>query len=205
VREPNTKWAVATLSCLYNRIWVPIHRLHVFADTGSALNNIKAKRNLGAAYLLVCKIWPQVGTPVVYETVILNSAAQAYEFRISLINTPLLGSLVRKLRIHRGFGGHMQEILPRCPQITDLYLSLRISLPLVQPTRVIVQDPFYAIYLHASLGRLYSKIYSCIPMWKRLVSNLLRFVPHTVQQSCRKSFIFHVYLLECVHRVILCG
>jgi hypothetical protein len=163
----------------------------VFSDTGPALNSGMAKRSLGASHLLVCKTWLQVGTPLVYETVVLNSVAQAYDFRNSLINTALLGSLVRKLRIHRCFGGYMWEILPRCPRITDLYISLGtnhddnvdglgLTLKTIRPMRVIVQDPFHASFFHIPLGRLYSAMYESIHTWTTLVSNLLRFVPHKV-------------------------
>jgi hypothetical protein len=164
-----------------------------FTDSRPALNSAQAKRNLGAAYLLVCKTWLRVGTPLVYETIVLNSAAQAGDFRTSLINTPLLGSRVRKLRIHRCFEGDLREILPSCPQITDLYISfgtypddqvngLGISLEVIRPTRVIVQDPFHASmsYFHEPLGRLYSAIYDSIHTWRTLVSNPLRLMPRKV-------------------------
>jgi hypothetical protein len=160
-------------------------------DKRRVLDRSRVTRILGASYLLVCKTWLQVGTPLVYETVVLNCQSQADAFRNTLIANPNLGLLVRKLRIHRCFGEPARVILLGCPRITDLYLSLTVgpqdqvhdlavSLEVIRPTRAIVHDPFHmACDFPEPLGRLYKALHDSIHNWRSLVSSLLRSMPHT--------------------------
>ncbi|EJD42359.1 hypothetical protein AURDEDRAFT_168660 [Auricularia subglabra TFB-10046 SS5] len=74
--------------------------------------------------LLVCKRWMRVATPLLYETVILRSGAQAASLAFALKSSPSLGLYIKKLRVEGGFGAAGARILEASPYITDLWLTL---------------------------------------------------------------------------------
>jgi hypothetical protein len=154
----------------------------VFVDTSFDSNQETHDRLLGTSFLLVCKTWLQVGTPLVYETVILGSPRHSRALLATLQRDPSLGLLVRKLRLHGRLGSVIEPIIQACPRITDLYLSLRALrknnidsfraiLPLVRPLRVIIQDPYKSVITNGPIGRAYDSIHDCIiTKWLTLVS-----------------------------------
>ncbi|KAJ7159496.1 hypothetical protein C8R46DRAFT_1001757, partial [Mycena filopes] len=104
-----------------------------------------------STYLLVCKAWLRVSTPLLYNVVILRTTAQAVALAKVLAAHPEIGLFVKKLRLEGGFGSAMDTILAGTPNITDLFLTLLIEsadsvqglcsgLALVNPRRVIVFD-----------------------------------------------------------------
>ncbi|KAJ7624918.1 hypothetical protein FB45DRAFT_88735 [Roridomyces roridus] len=133
-----------------------------------------------SAYLLVCKDWLRVATPLLYNVVILRSKPQATALEAALKFNPELGLFVKKLRLEGGFAGSMHTILKLAPNITDLFLTLSIwspdsttglckGLPLIDPRRVIVVDPCYPkppTNLQASTLR--GALLACIQSWKNL-------------------------------------
>ncbi|KAJ6469141.1 hypothetical protein C8R47DRAFT_1150524 [Mycena vitilis] len=105
-----------------------------------------------STYLLVCKAWLRVATPLLYNVVILRTTAQAEALQGALKSSPEMGLLVKKLRVEGGFGTAMQAILKSAPNITDLFLTLSIwgsdnvrglcgGLQFINPRRVILVDP----------------------------------------------------------------
>ncbi|KAJ7651226.1 hypothetical protein FB45DRAFT_1051003 [Roridomyces roridus] len=105
-----------------------------------------------SAYLLVCKDWLRVGTPLLYNVVVLRSKAQTIALAVVLKDNPEFGRFIKKLRVEGGYGAAMQTILKSAPNVTDLCLSLSIwssdstnglckGLSLVDPHRFIVVDP----------------------------------------------------------------
>ncbi|KAJ7082815.1 hypothetical protein C8R43DRAFT_1175213 [Mycena crocata] len=105
-----------------------------------------------SAYLLVCKDWLRVATPLLYNVVVLRSKAQAAALQQVLRKNPDFGGFIKKLRVEGGYGMAMHTILASAPNITDLFLTLAIwssdstnglckGLPLINPHRVIVADP----------------------------------------------------------------
>ena len=57
-----------------------------------------------AGLLLVCKRWLRVGTPLVYETVVLDCEDKIRKLARTLRHNPILGSMVRNLRVDGGYG-----------------------------------------------------------------------------------------------------
>ncbi|KAJ7207552.1 hypothetical protein GGX14DRAFT_635493 [Mycena pura] len=103
-----------------------------------------------SAYLLVCKSWLRVATPLLYNVVILRSKAQAKALARALSQNKDLGRFIKKLRVEGGYGAPMHDILKYSPNVSDLYLSLNIfssdntdglckGLHLINPTRLILQ------------------------------------------------------------------
>ncbi|KAF7353879.1 hypothetical protein MVEN_01073800 [Mycena venus] len=107
-----------------------------------------------SAYLLVCKSWLRVATPLLYNVVVLRSKAQAKALSIVLSENDQLGQFIKKLRVEGGYGAPMHVILKSSPNISDLFLTLEIyssdntnglckGLTLINPTRLILRDlPF---------------------------------------------------------------
>ncbi|KAJ7651135.1 hypothetical protein FB45DRAFT_732177, partial [Roridomyces roridus] len=77
-----------------------------------------------SAYLLVCKDWLRVATPLLYSVVVLRSKAQAMALASVLKANPEFGRFIKKLRVEGGYGPSMHAILKSAPNITDLFLSL---------------------------------------------------------------------------------
>jgi F-box-like len=111
-----------------------------------------AKYELSSSTVLaVCKSWLRVATPLLYETVILRSKAQAQRLAWVLKNNSQLGLFIKKLRVEGGYGNSMFEILKRSPHTTDLSISTSLfsnesvagylkGFKLVKPQRLIVRD-----------------------------------------------------------------
>ncbi|KAJ7505791.1 hypothetical protein B0H11DRAFT_2272570 [Mycena galericulata] len=132
-----------------------------------------------SAYLLVSKSWLRVGTPLVYNVVILRSKAQAQALAVALGSNPALGQFIKKLRVEGGYAISMLKILQTAKNLTDLYLSLDIEksdnacgmcrgLPLIDPVRVILHcGPMY--YSNIPMAKLVEVLADSIPEWKNLV------------------------------------
>ncbi|KAJ7139115.1 hypothetical protein C8R44DRAFT_975071 [Mycena epipterygia] len=128
-----------------------------------------------SAYLLVCKDWLRVATPLLYNVVILRSKAQANALEKVLRSNPDFGRFVKKLRVEGGYGPAMHAILQSTPNITDIFLSLLIwssdgtqglckGLPLINPHRVIVVDPpIHKPLKNQHLAALAKALFRCIP------------------------------------------
>ncbi|KAJ6495959.1 hypothetical protein DFH09DRAFT_946003 [Mycena vulgaris] len=104
-----------------------------------------------STYLLVCKAWLRVSTPLLYSVVILRTTAQASALEQVLNTNVEFGLFIKKLRIEGGFGQAMHTILKCAPNITDLFLTLLLwgsdnvaglckGLSLINPRRVILVD-----------------------------------------------------------------
>ncbi|KAF5356188.1 hypothetical protein D9756_004306 [Leucocoprinus leucothites] len=108
-----------------------------------------------SAYLLVCKDWLRVATPLLYSVVVLRSRAQIQALEAAIKSTPILGSLIKKLRVESGYCGSLITILRACgdtKSLTDLCLSLEVyssdnvsaccrGFAFVNPRRLIVFEP----------------------------------------------------------------
>jgi F-box-like len=101
--------------------------------------------------LVVCKSWLRVATPMLYETVVLRSKAQAQALASALKDNEPLGRFIRKLRVEGGYGACLYEVLRRSPSLTDLWISTRLysnesisgylkGFQHVNPTRLIIVD-----------------------------------------------------------------
>ncbi|KAJ6614871.1 hypothetical protein B0H10DRAFT_116655 [Mycena sp. CBHHK59/15] len=131
-----------------------------------------------SAYLLVCKAWLRVSTPLLYNVVVIRSKAQAQALEAALKANKDLGTFIKKLRVEGGYGMTMALILKRSPKITDLVLSLAIwsadgvsglcqGLHLIDPIRLIVHDVEEPRSNKQNI-RLVEKLVECIALWKNL-------------------------------------
>ncbi|TDL29938.1 hypothetical protein BD410DRAFT_47053 [Rickenella mellea] len=117
-----------------------------FADAEN--NPFGKKYKSSGVVLLVCKRWMRVATPLLYETVIIRSKAQAQAIVDALTANPHFGAYVRKLRIEGGYGMSPFTVISKSPNITNLFITLDVystdnatgickALPLVNPRRFI--------------------------------------------------------------------
>ncbi|KAJ7905882.1 hypothetical protein B0H13DRAFT_1716676 [Mycena leptocephala] len=122
----------------------------VFSDT-SDISPFANYSESTSAYLLVCKSWLRVATPLLYNVVILRSKAQAKALSLTLSANQQLGQFVKKLRVEGGYGPPMGIILDYSPNISDIFVSLDIyaadntsglckGLSLINPTRLILRE-----------------------------------------------------------------
>ncbi|KAK7001561.1 F-box domain-containing protein [Favolaschia claudopus] len=138
-----------------------------------------------SAYLLVCKDWLRVATPLLYHVVVLRSKSQANALEKVLRANPEFGRFIKKLRVEGGYGAAMQTILEAAAStLRDLFLSLGIwspdstsglckALPRINPHRVIISDP----WMHKPLKNkhfeaLLNTINSCLRTWDIQAINL---------------------------------
>ncbi|KAJ7461383.1 hypothetical protein B0H11DRAFT_121952 [Mycena galericulata] len=133
-----------------------------------------------SAYLVVCKDWLRVATPLLYNVVVLRSNGQASALETVLRNNPDFGSFIKKLRVEGAYGKAMHTILKSAPNITDLFLSLAVwssdntqglckGLPLINPSRVIVMESYhYKALKNQQLAGLTKALFACIQKWDNL-------------------------------------
>ncbi|KAJ7151715.1 hypothetical protein C8R46DRAFT_1122897 [Mycena filopes] len=131
-----------------------------------------------SAYLLVCKAWLRVATPLLYNVVVLRSKAQAEALAAALKLNPDLGSFIKKFRVEGGYGIALRNILKASPNITDLVVTLAIwssdavsglcqSLSLINPVRLIIYDAGGAGDNKQNL-QLTQTVVECIKVWNKL-------------------------------------
>ncbi|KAF7296309.1 F-box domain-containing protein [Mycena chlorophos] len=136
-----------------------------------------------SAYLVVCKSWLRVATPLLYHVVILRSKAQAVALATTLTKNKELGRFIKKLRVEGGFGPSMNTILESAPNITEIYLSFAIwspdttdglckGLKLVNPTRLILHDVEESSPApkNQAVTDLADTVAGLVPTWTRLTT-----------------------------------
>lgn len=142
-----------------------------------------------AACLAVCKSWLQIGTPLLYHTVVLGSSPQAEALALSLRENKTRGHLIERLRIEGGYGGVMYPIIKAAPNIKALCLTLSVpasdnvyglcrALPMLRPTRVILYDQLYQGLDNKPTSMLHETLNSCIKKWKTVVCVCRRKSPY---------------------------
>ncbi|KAJ7611837.1 hypothetical protein FB45DRAFT_1037475 [Roridomyces roridus] len=131
-----------------------------------------------SAYLLVCKAWLPVATPLLYNVVVIRSKAQAKALAQALSKNKDLGQFIKRLRVEGGYGAPMRTILKSSPHISDLFISLNIfssdstsglcaGLPLVNPTRLIIQE-CKKPPTNQMIAKLVTALRNLAPKWDRL-------------------------------------
>ncbi|KAJ7213481.1 hypothetical protein GGX14DRAFT_445239 [Mycena pura] len=150
----------------------------VFSDTCrvSPFSNYSESTS---AYLVVCKSWLRVATPLLYNVVILRSKAQAKALACALSANVDLGRFIKKLRVEGGYGAPMHTILQRAPNVSDLYLSFEIWTPdttdglcrglcLINPSRLILREASRKGPKNRMVSKLVDAVAEAIPKWDRL-------------------------------------
>ncbi|KAF7340377.1 F-box domain-containing protein [Mycena venus] len=151
----------------------------MFSDTSDVSPFAKVSLST-SAYLVVCRDWLRVATPLLYNVVVLRSRSQAYALEKVLQCHPEFGRFIKKLRVEGGYGMAMHLILKSAPNITDIFLSLAIwsndgtqglckGLPLINPSRVILVDPWNRKALkNQNLADLTRVIHRCFEIWDNM-------------------------------------
>ncbi|KAJ7334896.1 hypothetical protein DFH08DRAFT_1083415 [Mycena albidolilacea] len=150
----------------------------VFSDT-SRVSPFSKYSESTSAYLLVCKSWLRVATPLLYNVVILRSKAQAKALSLALAGNKMLGKFIKKLRVEGGYGAPMLTILQCSPNISDLFVSLEIyssdntnglckGLQLLNPTRLILWDLSFRPLENKMVSQLVDALAKSISQWDRL-------------------------------------
>ena len=73
--------------------------------------------------LLVCKQWRTLAEPMLYSRLMLVSAQDVRQVGTFLKRKPMIGSKVRYVRLHGGFGSELVGIAERTPCVEAVYLS----------------------------------------------------------------------------------
>jgi hypothetical protein len=120
----------------------------LFADTSNR-SPFSFPTQSKSVLLTVCKRWLRVSTPLLYNVVVLRSAAQAQALARVLKKNKEFSRFIKKIRVEGGFGAAMEKILSAANNITDIHILLEIwsndnvsglckGLPLLNPSHVIL-------------------------------------------------------------------
>ncbi|KAK7059601.1 hypothetical protein R3P38DRAFT_2496453 [Favolaschia claudopus] len=132
-----------------------------------------------SAYLLVCKSWLRVATPLLYSVIPLRSRAQAQALAAALTANPELGRFIKRLRVEGGYGISMDAILQASAKnVSHLCLSLHIThsdnasglcrgLPLLSPVHLILDGG--RATNSQPVEKLIDVLEKCLLAWKQLV------------------------------------
>ncbi|KAJ7021256.1 hypothetical protein C8F04DRAFT_1403080 [Mycena alexandri] len=186
----------------------------MFSDTESDVSPFATPHVSSSAYLLVCKAWRRVGTPLLYQAVIIRSTAQARALQRTLHSNPDFGKFVNKLRVEGGFGVSMEQLLKHTPKLTDIFLSLMIrgsdstsglvrGLPHINPTRLIVFEPPPSRggqLKNIQVADLVKALEKALPMWTNLADiNFPYFSP--VSGGIRQDLVTVASSRDTVQRI----
>ncbi|KAJ7210165.1 hypothetical protein GGX14DRAFT_626594 [Mycena pura] len=147
------------------------------AFSDNSLDPFATYSESSSAYLLVCKSWLRVATPLLYNVVVLRSKAQAKALAHAVSKNNVLGLFMKKLRVEGGYGQPMYTILKCAPNVSDLYLSFDIFAPdstdglcrglhLINPIRLILRDKHFL--KNKMVLNLVHSVTETIPKWDRL-------------------------------------
>jgi F-box-like len=163
------------------------HEANPFASYGLSSSTI----------LVVCKSWLRVATPLLYETVVLRSKAQAQALAGVLKANQQFGRFIRKLRVEGGYGSPVGEILRCSPLLTDLLIATTLysnesiagylkGFQSVNPRRLIVLDD--RLRTSAIRKKIYLALAEAV---RHSWTNLVCSPPHFCEfcaHSCQTSF-----------------
>ncbi|KZV92927.1 hypothetical protein EXIGLDRAFT_836082 [Exidia glandulosa HHB12029] len=133
--------------------------------------------------LCVCKRFMRVATPLLYETVILRSTAQAQALAAALKANKDFGRFIKKLRVEGGYGASVEKIMVAAPNITDFAMTLKLwandnvrgmckAMHNINPRRVVL------ISLNDSRDNVSTRnatdtLCACFESWTRLTTVIL--------------------------------
>ncbi|KAF7359035.1 F-box domain-containing protein [Mycena sanguinolenta] len=166
-----------------------------------------------SAYLVVCKSWLRVATPLLYNVVVLRSKAQAKALSVALSGNKELGRFIKKLRVEGGYGAPLQTILQCSPNISDLFLSLVIyssdntsglcrGLQLINPSRLILQEQAHKPLENKMASQLIEALIRAMAKWDRLCSFDSPYIYENIRatkliQPLAKSKRLHTLAIPC--------
>ncbi|KAJ7222592.1 hypothetical protein GGX14DRAFT_664369 [Mycena pura] len=149
-----------------------------FTNTSAFVSPFASYSQSTSAFLVVCKAWLRVATPLLYNVVVIRSRAQAEALEDTLKSNTPLGAFIKKLRIEGGYGSTMRTILKCSPNIDDFVLSLAIwssdgvsglcqGLEFIDPIRLFVHDEDEPGNNKQNI-RLTEQLATCLQTWTRL-------------------------------------
>ncbi|KAJ7604117.1 hypothetical protein FB45DRAFT_1083327 [Roridomyces roridus] len=152
-----------------------------FSDVCSRVSPFAEYVESPSAYLVVCKSWLRVATPLLYKVVVLRSKAQAKALAQVLDKNPDLGQFIRRLRLEGGYGVPMRTILASSPNISDIFVTLDVvssdsavglyhGLGWINPRRLILHDSFEQPCKNKTASKLLEGLNKAIPHWERLTA-----------------------------------
>jgi hypothetical protein len=148
----------------------------LFADTSST-SPFSFPTQSKSVFLAVCKRWLRVSTPLLYNVVVLRSAAQTQALARVLKKNKEFGLFIKKIRVEGGFGAAMEKILSAAHNTTDVHILLDIwsndnvsglckGLPLLNPSHVILWQ--YDKRSNRQTGQLYTTLGECMKSWTNM-------------------------------------
>jgi hypothetical protein len=129
----------------------------------------------------VCKAWMDAATSLLYQSVVLRSAAQARALERTLRTNTTLGPKIRKLRVEGGYGSAMHTIMTSAPNITEFCILMDIqpsdsvrglcsSLSSINPSCVVILG-CPDTRRNARLNELAENLNLCLKSWTNMVSS----------------------------------
>ncbi|KAJ7604143.1 hypothetical protein FB45DRAFT_851351, partial [Roridomyces roridus] len=152
-----------------------------FSDVSSRVSPFAEYVEPPSAYLVVCKSWLRVATPLLYKVVVLRSKAQAKALAQVLSKNPDLGQFIKRLRLEGGYGAPMRTILRSSPHISDILVTLDVlssdstvglydGLECISPRRLILHDCCKKPCENKQAFKLLEGLEKAIPKWQRLTT-----------------------------------
>ncbi|KAJ6568949.1 hypothetical protein B0H19DRAFT_1256639 [Mycena capillaripes] len=171
----------------------------LFSDTSDVSPFAKYSPST-SAYLVVCRDWLRVATPLLYNVGVLRSKSQANALEKVLETQKEFGRFIKKLRVKEGTEW-------RC----TLTKGLCKGLPLINPHRVILVDPKVPRPLkNKHLAALSKVILSCIGKWNNLrvfdfpyLSGMQYRPPTGLVWEARATDLAEVLARSQVHTILL--
>jgi hypothetical protein len=174
-----------------------------FAST-SATSPFAGVASSSSELLVVCKRWMRVATPLLYETVILRSTAQAQALAEALKKNSF-GPFIRKLRCEGGYGASVGKIIRAAPNISDFCFTLNLwsedrpkpmcdAMSFMNPRRVVVISAASVLKSNAPTRMVAEKLESCLDLWSHLVRCCVSMcaTPLSDDAACRNASAFRV-------------
>ncbi|KZP33806.1 hypothetical protein FIBSPDRAFT_942926 [Athelia psychrophila] len=131
-------------------------------------------------FLLVCKRWLRISTPLLYSAVIIRSKAQVTALARTLGENNLFGLQIRKIRVEGGYTAPLKHVIKLAPNLTHFFLSLDImssenvtglihAMPTMKHTHMYLQkEPGYNPKSNASLRKVEVTLFKSMATWKSL-------------------------------------
>ncbi|KAF7795284.1 hypothetical protein EIP86_006438 [Pleurotus ostreatoroseus] len=129
-------------------------------------------------FLLVCKQWLRISTPLLYEGIVITESRQLVALADALRQTPQLGRHIRRLNVLGGYGKEFLDVITHSPNLHTLGLTMDINssasmkglvaaLPQANPKCFILSTIYYPQNKNVSLAQ--DTLELAIPQWTSLV------------------------------------
>lgn len=101
--------------------------------------------------LLVSKRWLRVGSPLLYESVVLRTSSHTRTVATLIRQNPNLGRAVRQLKLFGGYGRDLHAVITAAPNLETVYLNMSMkssdslagikkAFSIMKPTRLYIED-----------------------------------------------------------------